>query len=59
MAAAVNLVGAALVALVLVLNLTRLDSAIALLGSLGIALYLWILWVLRGRPGGVIGAAAG
>jgi hypothetical protein len=59
LAVALNLVGAALVALVLALNLTRLDSAIALLGSLGIALYLWILWIVRGRPGGVIRTAAG
>jgi hypothetical protein len=51
--AATNLVGAALVALVLALNLTRLDSAIALLASLAIALYLWRTWVARGRPGGV------
>ncbi|HEX6228936.1 MAG TPA: hypothetical protein VFZ41_05675 [Solirubrobacterales bacterium] len=58
-AMAVNLVGAALVALILALNLTRLDSAIALGGSLCIALYLWLLWVARGRPGGVIRAAAG
>jgi hypothetical protein len=55
----VNLVGAALVGLVLGLNLTRLDSAIALLGSLCIALYLWLSWVARGRPGGIVRAAAG
>ena len=48
--AAVNLAGAALVALVLALNLTRLDSAIALLASGLIALYLWWAWVRRGRP---------
>jgi hypothetical protein len=49
-----NLVGAALVALVLGLNLTRLDSTIALLVSLAVALYLWRAWVARGRPGGVV-----
>lgn len=48
-----NLAGAALVSLVLVLNLTRLDSAIALLSSCAVALYLWRAWVARGRPGGV------
>lgn len=52
-AAAANLLGAALVALVLALNLTRLDSAIALLASALIAIYLWRTWVARGRPRGV------
>ena len=50
---AVSVLGAALVAGVLGLNLTRLDSAIALLGSLAIAAYLWRAWVARGRPKGV------
>ncbi|MEZ5076566.1 MAG: hypothetical protein R2725_03885 [Solirubrobacterales bacterium] len=58
-AAGVNLAGAVLVALVLALNLTRLDSAIALLAAALIALYLWRAWVRRGRPGGVIRSAAG
>lgn len=48
-----NMLGAALVAGVLVLNLTRLDSAIALLASAAIAAYLWRSWVARGRPRGV------
>lgn len=48
-----NLAGVALVSLVLVLNLTRLDSAISLLVSLAVAAYLWRGWVARGRPGGV------
>ena len=52
-AMAVNLLGAALVAGVLGLNLTRLDSAVALLGSVAIALYLWRAWVVKGRPKGV------
>jgi Na+/proline symporter len=52
-AAAVNLAGALLVALVLALNLTRLDSAIALIASLAVAAYLWRSWVRRGRPGGI------
>jgi Amino acid permease len=52
-ATAANLAGAALVGLVLVLNMTRLDSAIALLASLAVAAYLWRAWVARGRPGGV------
>jgi hypothetical protein len=58
-AVAANFAGAALVALVLVLNLTRLDSAIALLGSLAVAAYLWRAWVARGRPGGVVRTPAG
>lgn len=57
LAVAGNLFAAALVALVLVLNLTRLDSAIALLASAAIALYLWRAWVARGRPRGVSHAA--
>lgn len=52
-AAVGNLLGAGLVSLVLVLNLTRLDSAIALLASTAIAAYLWRAWVARGRPHGV------
>ena len=58
-AVAVNFAGAALVALVLVLNLTRLDSAIALIASFALAAYLWRAWVARGRPGGVVRAPAG
>ena len=57
-AMALNLCGAALVALVLALNLTRLDSAIALLASLLLALYFWAGWVAKGRPGGVVGGLA-
>jgi hypothetical protein len=52
-AAALNLAGAALVALVLTLNLTRLDSAIALGASGLLAIYLWSAWVRRGRPSGL------
>jgi hypothetical protein len=55
-AMSINLLGAALVAVVLALNLTRLDSAIALAASLGVALYLWRVWVSRGRPDGIIEA---
>jgi hypothetical protein len=57
-AMSINLVGAALVAVVLALNLTRLDSAIALAASIGVALYLWRAWVARGRPDGIIKAEA-
>ena len=53
-ATSLNLLGAALVMLVLVLNLTRLDSAIALLASGAVALYLWRGWVARGRPDGIV-----
>ena len=48
-----NILGAALVAFVLALNLTRLDGAIALAGSLLVSGYLWAAWVRRGRPSGV------
>jgi len=51
-----NLLGAALVTLVLVLNLTRLDSAIALLASGAVGFYLWRAWVARGRPDGIVDA---
>ncbi len=54
---ALNLAGAALVALVLALNLTRLDSVIALLGSGAVALYLWRSWVAVGRPDGIVDRA--
>jgi hypothetical protein len=56
-ATALNLAGAALVALVLALNLTRLDSVIALLGSGAVALYLWRSWVAVGRPDGIVDRA--
>ena len=56
-AAAINLLGAALVGLVLALNLTRLDSVIALAASGLVALYLWRAWVARGRPAGLLEAA--
>jgi hypothetical protein len=49
-AMAINLAGAALVALVLCLNLRRLDAAIALAGSGMVALYLWRAWARRDRP---------
>jgi len=53
-----NLIGAALVGLVLVLNLTRIDSTISLAASLMLALYLWRRWEAHGRPGGVVKAPA-
>jgi hypothetical protein len=55
-AAAANVLGAVLVAVVLALNLTRLDSVIALGASALVALYLWRAWTRRGRPGGLIDA---
>ncbi len=58
-AMAINLLGAALVALVLALNLTRLDSTIALLASCLVALYLWRVWIAAGRPDGVAGGEIG
>ena len=53
-----NLLGAALVSLVLALNLTRVDSVIALLASAAVALYLWRSWVAIGRPDGVVDRVA-
>jgi hypothetical protein len=57
-ALALNVLGAALVAAVLAINATRLDGVIALLVSGAVALYLWRIWVSRGRPGGVASAGA-
>jgi hypothetical protein len=48
-----NLLGAGLVALVLGLNMTRLDPIVSLLASGAVAAYLWRAWVARGRPGGI------
>ena len=53
-----NIVGAALVAIILGINATRLDGLIALLTSGGVAAYLWRIWVSRGRPKGVAVAGA-
>jgi Amino acid permease len=58
---AVNLVGIALVAFALALNLRRLDGVIALGASAAVSLYLWSAWVRRGRPRGIsrLGSRAG
>lgn len=53
-----NIVGAALVAIILGINATRLDGLIALLTSGGVAAYLFRIWVSRGRPRGVAVAGA-
>ena len=53
-----NIVGAVLVTIILGMNATRLDGMIALLASIGVAAYLWLIWVLRGRPRGVATAVA-
>jgi hypothetical protein len=57
-ALALNLAGAALVAAVLAINATRVDGVIALLASGAVALYLWRIWISRGRPGGVAASGA-
>jgi hypothetical protein len=50
---AVNLVGVAVVAFVLALNVAR-PAGIIVLGAAGlVAGYLYAIWVRRGRPGGV------
>jgi hypothetical protein len=51
-----NLTGAVLVTIVLVINLSRLDAAIALVCSAALGASLWTTWVRRGRPAGVAGA---
>lgn len=53
-----NIVGAVLVAIILAINATRLDGLIALLTSGCVAVYLWRIWVSRGRPRGVAVAVA-
>jgi hypothetical protein len=50
---AVNLIGAAIVGFVLALNAGRTNGAIALAASGLVALYLYGIWVRRGRPAGV------
>lgn len=55
---ALNIVAAGLVALILIINATRVDGLVALLASAGVAGYLWRVWVLRGRPRGVADAGA-
>ena len=57
-AALVNLAGAALVGLVLGINLARLDAVIALAASGVVAVSLWAIWVRRGRPAGLLDAVA-
>lgn len=54
-ALAVNVAGIVLVALVLALNLRRLDPVLSLAAAAAISLYLWRTWVRRGRPGGIAG----
>jgi amino acid permease-like protein len=53
-----NVLGAALVAMVLAINVTRLDGIVALGASAAVAVVLWRVWVTRGRPRGVAGAGA-
>jgi hypothetical protein len=53
-----NVLGSVLVGMVLAINATRLEGAIALLASVAVAVYLWRVWVARGRPRGVAGASA-
>lgn len=55
---AVNLLGAVLVGFVLVLNALRPAGAIAIAGTVILALWLWRTWVSRGRPSGVAGVTA-
>ena len=50
---AVNLAGAALVAFVLTLNVTRPAGIVVLSAAALVAGYLYVVWVRRGRPAGV------
>jgi hypothetical protein len=49
---AVNAAGGVMVAFVLALNLARIDPIAALIASAAISVYLWSMWVRRGRPSG-------
>jgi hypothetical protein len=49
----INALGVVLVTFVLALNVTRVDGAIALGVSAVVAVYLYLVWVRRGRPAGV------
>jgi amino acid transporter len=53
-----NVVGAAVVAFTLAVNLTRLDALASLGAALLISLGLYRLWVRAGRPGGIATVAA-
>jgi hypothetical protein len=55
-----NLIGSLLVGAVLVINAARPAGVIALIASAVVAVYLWRVWVKRGRPAGVadVGARA-
>ncbi len=55
---ALNVLGSLLVGLVLAVNATRPEGALALLASAVVAAYLWRVWVSRGRPTGVADAGA-
>lgn len=50
---AINLVGALLVAFVLILNATRPAGVIAITATVVVAIWLWRTWISRGRPAGV------
>jgi hypothetical protein len=51
-ALAVNVAGILLVTLVLGLNFRRLDPLASLAASAAVSVFLWSMWVRRGRPGG-------
>jgi len=51
--AAIALAGVACVAVVLALNLRRIDPIASLGASVLVSVLLWRTWVARGRPGGV------
>lgn len=50
---AVNVAGVIVIAFVLALNLRRLDPIVALAAAGLVSLYLWRVWVARGRPSGI------
>jgi hypothetical protein len=53
-----NIVGAAVVAFTLSVNLARLDALASLAAALLVAFGLYRLWTRAGRPGGIASAAA-
>jgi Amino acid permease len=53
-----NVVGAVLVSVILGMNASRIDGLLALVASGAIAVYLWRVWIWRGRPRGVAATSA-
>ncbi|MBN1529378.1 MAG: hypothetical protein JW895_09985 [Thermoleophilaceae bacterium] len=50
--------GTLAVATVIVLNMRRIDPVLSMAAAGAVSLYLWRVWVARGRPGGIARVAA-